>query len=177
MTVAIRRLTDRLSRRQGAATLWAIMATLVLVLAAAAVLDVYRLATTRNWAYQLASDAALQGVSRGRDFVSLTADGSMRLDEAAAVREAISVAEQGLAARGLSGYVLEVRVLPEGGVEPGFPPVARASQSGEVDWSSSAPAVGVYLEVAVPVTFFGWVDGADTVPVHAFAAAALAEIR
>lgn len=175
--ISTRSLHRRLSESQGAATLWGVLATLVLVLVAAAVLDVYRLSVTRDWAYQVASDAALRGVSRGRDFASLTQSGSMWLDEAVAAQEARSAAEAALAEKGFSDYALDVRVLPEGGVEPGFPPAPRASQTGAADWSSPAPAVGVYLEVSVPVAFFGWVNGADRVPVRAFAAAALAELR
>ena len=68
---------DRLGDARGAAMLWGALASLVLILAAAAVLDTYRLSATRNWAYQVASDAALRGVSRGRDFASLTGNGVM----------------------------------------------------------------------------------------------------
>ena len=173
----VRGLCHRLAERQGAAALWGALASLVLILAAAAVLDVYRLSTTRDWAYQVASDAALRGVSRGRDFASLTQSGSMRLDETIAREEAMSAAEAALAEKGIALYVLDVRVLPDGGVEYGFPPVPRASQTGETSWSSTEPAVGVYLEISVPVAFFGWVNGSSSVPVHAFAAAALADVR
>ncbi len=157
--------------------LWGVLASLVLILAAAAVLDVYRLSTTRNWAYQIASDAALRGVGRGRDFASLAASGVMSLDEGAAVYEAMSAASAALAEKGISRYVLDARALPLGGTVYGFPPVPRASQSGEGHWSSPEPAVGVYLEISVPVVFFGWVNGASDVPVHAFGAAALANAR
>jgi len=168
---------SRLADARGAATLWGAMASLVLILAAAAVLDVYRLSATRDWAYQVASDAALRGVSRGRDFASLTGTGVMSLDEGAAVYEAMSAASAALAEKGMSSYVLDARALPQGGIIYGFPPVPRASQSGEGNWSSPEPAVGVYLEVPVPVVFFGWVNGAKVVSVHAFAAAALANVR
>ena len=174
---SIRASFGRLSDARGAAALWGAMASLVLILAAAGVLDAYRLSTTRDWAYQVASDAALRGVSRGRDFASLTGGGVMKLDEGAAVYEAMSAASAALAEKGVSSYVLDARALPQGGTIYGFPPVARASQSGETNWSSTEPAVGVYLEVPVSVVFFGWVNGARTVPVHAFGAAGLANVR
>ncbi len=175
--MSIRASLGRLSDARGAAALWGAMASLVLILVAAAVLDEYRLSTTRDWAYQVASDAALRGVSRGRDFASLTGTGVMKLDEGAAVYEAMSAASAALAEKGVSSYVLDARALPQGGTIYGFPPVARASQSGETDWSSTEPAVSVYLEVPVPVAFFGWVNGARSEPVHAFAAAGLANVR
>lgn len=176
-TAHIRCLFGRLGENRGAAALWGAMATLVLILVAAAVLDVHRLSATRNWAYQVASDSALRGVSRGRDFASVAESGSMLIDEISARQEATMAVEAALAEKGVAQYVLDVRVLPEGGVVYGYPPVPRASQSGETNWSSPAPGVGVYLEVPVPVAFFGWVNGADSVPVHAFAAAALASVR
>lgn len=166
----------RFGENRGAAALWGAMATLILILAAAAVLDVYRLSITRNWAYEVATDAALRGVAQGRDFASILDDGSMSLDETSARQEAISAVEAAMSENGFSAQILDVRVLPDGGVVYGYPPVPQASQSGETNWSSPAPAVGVYLEVSVPVAFFGWVNGARSVPVHVFAAAALADV-
>ncbi|TAK36110.1 MAG: hypothetical protein EPO21_03950 [Chloroflexota bacterium] len=172
-----RTLCQRLGENRGAAALWGAMAAVVLALSAAAVLDVYQLSITRNWAYQIASEAALRGVSWGRDFASVAENGGMRLDETTAIEEATSAVEAALAERGVARYLLDVRALPEGGTETGFPPVSRAIQSGKTDWSSTEPAIGVYLELAVPVAFFGLVSGTHSVPVHAFAAAALAEAR
>lgn len=176
LRVAVSHLLSRLGENRGAAALWGTIATLVLVLMGAAVLDVYRLSIARNWAYEVASEAALRGVGRGRDFASVLEDGRMSLDEASARQEAIWAVEAAMAERGFTSRVLDVRVLPNGGVAHGYPPVPQASQSAETIWSSPEPAVGVYLEVSVPVAFFGWVNGADSVPVHVFAAAALADV-
>lgn len=140
--------------RKGQTAVWGFLVMLVLIAIASGLVDIYRLYAARNWAYSAAQEAALAGASRGRDWSALLSGDALRLDSTVARAEAESVLTAELAARGIHGYHLDVRVLPEagGGSLAGFPP--RPVRLGESlgAWSSPEPAVGVYLEV--PVAWF-----------------------
>jgi len=138
--------------------------------------DIYRLYAARNWAYSVAQEAALAGASRGRDWSAVLNTGFIELDQAVASREAEIVINSAMQARGITGYVASIRVLPDpfGGTVSGFPP--RPVRLGEAlsDWSSNEPAVGVYLEVPVQWTILNSF-GIDLKAVRVFAAAGVAQ--
>jgi len=140
-----------ISERKGQTTLWGFLTMLVLIAIASGLVDIYRLYAARNWAYSSAQEAALTGASRGRDWGTLMASNEMKVDSATAKAEAEGVLMAEMASRGISGYTMDVRVLPDGGGGSiaGFPP--RPVRLGESlgQWSSNEPAVGVYLEVPV----------------------------
>ncbi|MBU0491897.1 MAG: hypothetical protein KKB13_08615 [Chloroflexi bacterium] len=150
---------------------------LVLIVLAAGLVDLYSLLQTKTWAYNVATDAALQGVASGRDYGSLYASGSMALNPAVAAATAQAAAEDALAARGFIGYNVEVQVLsdPGGGTVADFPPTARAAPGGATTWTTTEPAVGVYLRVPVRTFFARLITGGDELPIHAFASAGLVE--
>jgi len=165
--------------QRGQAAVWGLFIILIVTLLAAALLDVGRAQATRAELYHVAEDAAFVGAGRGRDYATFLATGTWALDSAMAYDEALAQATarlDELQAQGrIQGYTLQVAVLPEaaGGAVPGFPPVPRAGLGGIVDWTETAPAVGVYVAADVPTILFGLVDGADHVTVHTFAAAGL----
>ena len=130
---------------------WGFLAMLVFVAVAAGLVDIYRLYAARNWAYSVAQEAAMTGASRGRDWSSVTSGGDMRLNSSVAKDEAQKMVAAELSARGISQYVLDVRVLSDatGGTIASFPPRPVRLGSGLGNWSSNEPAVGVYLEVPV----------------------------
>jgi len=142
---------DCMDSEKGQAAVWGMLLTAVFLLVVAALVDVYCLVETRNWAYAVAQEAALGGASRGRDWRAVVSSGQMKLDEALARREAVDLVEVEMASRGVTAYNMDVRVLPnpDGGAIPGYPPrpVRLGDRMGE--WSTSEPAVGVYLELAV----------------------------
>src|SRR5512146_3587519 len=86
---------------------------LVLVAVAAGLVDIYRLFAARNWAYQVAQEAALTGASRGRDWSAVAASGVIRLDPEIAQEEALALVAIEMANRGITGYTLDMRVLPD----------------------------------------------------------------
>lgn len=137
--------------RRAQSLVWGFLAMLVFVAVAAGLVDIYRLYAARNWAYSVAQEAAMTGASRGRDWSSITSGGDMRLNTSVAKDEAQKMITTELSARGISQYVLDVRVLPDatGGAVVGFPPRPVRLGSGLGNWSSNEPAVGVYLEVPV----------------------------
>jgi hypothetical protein len=137
--------------RRAQSLVWGFLAMLVFVAVAAGLVDIYRLYAARNWAYSVAQEAAMTGASRGRDWSSITSGGDMRLNSNVAKDEAQKMVTAELSARGISQYVLDVRVLPDstGGAVAGFPPRHVRLGSGLGNWSSNEPAVGVYLEVPV----------------------------
>ncbi|MCX6053628.1 MAG: hypothetical protein NTZ74_01700 [Chloroflexi bacterium] len=77
--------------------------------------------------------------------------------------------------RGVLDYLALVRVLPgpTGGSLEGFPPHAVRLGESLGDWSSSEPAVGVYLEVPVRWMLLD-VFGIEEKRVRVFAAAGVA---
>jgi hypothetical protein len=137
--------------RRGQSLIWGFLAMLVFVAVAAGLVDIYRLYAVRNWTYSVAQEAAMTGASRGRDWSSITGGGDMRLNSIVAKDEAQKMVTAELSARGISQYVLDVRVLPDatGGAIASFPPRPVRLGTGLGNWSSNEPAVGVYLEVPV----------------------------
>lgn len=139
-----------LSDREGQSAVWALLAILVLFAIASGLVDIYRLVAARNWAYSVAQEAALSGASRGRDWSSLSA-GSVGLVTDTAQSTAEGVVQNEMAARGIQGYSLDVRVLPNstGGSISNYPPQPVRLREGRGNWQTDEPAVGVYLVVPV----------------------------
>jgi len=163
--------------RRGQAIAAGIMLVMLFVMIAGAVYDVYQLTATRAWAYRIVGKAALAGVQGGRDFSYFMSTGNIALNAAVAESVATDFAQYALTARELSGYTLEVEVLPwpGGGTVGGFPPVARANQFGGATWTASEPSVGVYLAMPVDTVFFGLVNSGGPVMVHAFGSAGVVQ--
>jgi hypothetical protein len=162
---------------RGSATLAGILFALILVVLAAAIVDVYRVQDIRTFAYGAANDAALRGASFGRDWNRFTATGELGLDTAIATNAATNALTELMQTRGLATYTYRIEVLPDpgGGTINDFPPVARAELRQRSDWSESEPAVGVYVEISVPTLLFGLINGNQPIAVHAFAAAGVIE--
>jgi hypothetical protein len=137
--------------RKAQSAVWGLLAILVLVAIGGGLVDIYRLYAARNWAYSVAQEAAMAGASRGRDWSSVTGGGAIRLVSATAQSEAQRLVATEMSNRGVSQYVVDVRVLssPTGGSITGYPPNPVRMGTGLGNWSSSEPAVGVYLEVPV----------------------------
>ncbi|MBN1937195.1 MAG: hypothetical protein JW934_21225 [Anaerolineae bacterium] len=141
-----------------------IIAVLLLIAVSAALIDGLHLLTLRQRCLEIASAAALQGISRGRDYAYYLVTGQIALDAVTARDEATNAADAALTALGLSGYTIRVEVLdaPGGGSVADFPP-------GQT-WTESQPAVGVYLDVPGSTLFMQAVTGAP-VALRVFAAA------
>lgn len=169
-------MTGMLSDQRGQASVAGIMATLILILITAGLVDLYRFQEVRSWAYQAASDAALAGAGSGRDYGRFMATGVISLDEEVAIEAARERIEEEMARRGIVEYMVEIRALPdpEGGVIPGYPPVPRASQWNVSSWSEGEPSVGVFLIIPVETYLFGLINGNRPIEVHVFAAAGVA---
>jgi hypothetical protein len=148
---------------------------LIFIAVSAGLIDVYRLYAARNWAYSVAQEAALAGVSKGRDWSSMTSSG-LRLDANLARSQSSAVVTSAMTQHGVTGYTLDVRVLPDqnGGSIPGFPSRTVRLGNGLGAWSSDEPAVGVYLQVPVKWLLL---DGLNIVAksVSVFAAAGVAQ--
>jgi hypothetical protein len=140
--------------RRAQSAVWGFLAMMVFIAIASGLVDLYRLYAARNWAYSVAQEAAMAGASRGRDWSAVAAGGEIRLVEAIARDESERLVTAEMNARGITGYTMDVRVLPDpaGGSIAGFPPrpVRLGTSLGE--WQSNEPSVGVYLEV--PVNWF-----------------------
>jgi Flp pilus assembly protein TadG len=145
-----------------------VVALLLLLVLAAALVDGLHLLSLRQRCLEVASAAALRGVSRGRDYARYLSAGHIALHSATAHDEAYDAANAGLAALGLSGYAIRVEVLdaPAGGSMADFPPGRT--------WSETEPAAGVYLEVPVDTVFVQALTGSGPVVLHVFAAAGVA---
>ena len=160
------------------------IAVLIVVLAmlfiglAGALIDVYVLLEARNWGYQAAQQAALAGISRGRDWSGITSDRGclepMTLNEGTARSEAESLLQKEMNLRGISDYDYDVRVLPDavGGSVSGFPPQTVRLGEGRGAWSASEPSVGVYLSFPVG-TFLMPFFGRPQVQIDVFAASSI----
>ena len=137
--------------RKGQSAVWGFLTMMTFIAIASGLVDIYRLYTARNWAYAVAQEAAMAGASRGRDWSTFAGGGGIQLNSTTAKDEAERLVAAEMAARGISGYVMDVRVLPDtaGGSISGYPPRPVRLGSGLGSWSSSEPAVGVYLEVPV----------------------------
>ncbi len=161
------------------AVLGALLIT-VFVLLAATLVDGYSLLEARNWGYQAAQQAALAGVSAGRDWTSLNKQvctggpQPIRLISATTWNATVSLLQQELGLRGIGSYSYDVRVLPDygGGSVSGYPPQTVRLGAGRGYWSSSEPAVGVYLSFPVNTFLLSFI-GRQTVQVNVFAAASV----
>lgn len=164
-----------IANRRGQGMLDGLLAMLVFVMLAAVLVDVWTLYQMREFGYRVARDAAFIGASRGRDWLSLTSEG-IRLNAATAQSEAEGLIATEMAAKGITGYTTDVRVLADynGGTIAGYPPLTQATTFGSANWTSPEPAVGVYLELPVTTAFLGILNGNAPVTLHVFAAAGVA---
>lgn len=162
---------------RGQGTVLAALATLILVLLVAGMVDLARLWAYRTWGYRVAESAALAGLADSRDYAGYMNTGEITLDATQARQDAIDALLEALDQRpDLTGITHDVRVhetaIPA--MYAGYPPVLRAGMvSG--DWAPNSPAVGVYLEFAVQPVLYGWMNGNQTIPIHVFAAASVVE--
>ena len=146
---------------------------MIVMLVAGGLVDVYRLQEVRAWAYRAAEAAALAGTAQGRDFSTVYTIGSPRLDPGAGYASTEKTLTAEIARRDMAGVTYRIAVSEWGGEEfAGFPPIARADLWSAGNWSVKEPAVGVYVEVAVP-TFLLGLTQQGVVIVHAFAAAGI----
>ena len=134
---------------------WGLLIILVFIAISGGLVDIYRLYSARNWAYTVAQEAALAGASRGRDWEYLASTGKIRLVSDIANPEAETLVRTEMESRGVIGYSMDVRTLsdPSGGVISGFPPNPVRLGDSRGNWTSSEPAVGVYLVVPVDWVF------------------------
>jgi hypothetical protein len=160
-----------MSSQRGQAVVAALLLVMTAVLLAGGMVDVYRLQEARHWAYRAAEAAALNGAATGRDLSAIYVVGQPRVDPDVGYEAAEDALLDALARRGVVGATYRIEVLEWGGTAAGFPPVPRADMWGSPDWTSSEPAVGVYLAVPVDTFLLGLVSGNQPVTVHAFAAA------
>ena len=163
---------------RGSATIAGLLFTLILMVLAAAIVDIYRIQDTRTFAYSAANDAALRGASFGRDWDQFTATGQMTLDPYAATDAAQNALEQVMAARGITRFQYQIGVIPHprgGTFNLPAPCASRASLWNTTTWTETSPAVGVCVQVQVPTILLGLVNGNQSVTVNAFAAAGVVE--
>ena len=163
---------------RGSASIAGLFFTLILMVLAAAVVDLYRLQDMRTFAYSAANDAALRGASLGRDWNAYMTTGEMYLDPYAANQAAQNALDQVMQARGITGYESHVGIMPNPGggtFTLPAPCLPRASFWDTVTWTETQPAVGVCVVVPVQTILFGLVNGNQPVTVNAFAAAGVVE--
>jgi len=163
---------------RGSASVAGLFFTLILMVLAAAIVDVYRLEDTRTFAYGAANDAALRGASFGRDWNQYMATGRMSLDPSAATNAAQNAIAPAMQTRGITSYQYQIGVIPNpGGGTSNLPTpcVARANLWNTTTWTETQPAVGVCVEIQVPTVLFGLINGNQPVTVNAFAAAGVVE--
>jgi len=159
---------------RGSAAIAGLLFTLILMVLAAAIVDVYRIQDTRTFAYSAANDAALRGASFGRDWNQFTATGQMTLDPYVAASAAQNALEQVMAARGITTFRYQIGVIPNPGggtFNLPAPCVPRASLWNTTTWTETQPAVGVCVQIPVQTILFGLVNGNQPITVNAFAAA------
>lgn len=163
---------------RGSAAIAGLLFTLILMVLAAAIVDVYRIQDTRTFAYSAANDAALRGASFGRDWDRFTATGEMYLDPYVATDAAQHALEQVMLTRGITRLQYQIGVIPNPGggtFNLPAPCASRASLWNTTTWTETRPAVGVCVQVQVPTILFGLVNGNQAVTVNAFAAAGVVE--
>jgi len=159
-----------------------VVLVMLFFLLASVLVDAYSLLEARAWGYQAAQQAALAGVSQGRDWDGLSSPlctggpAPIQLDANAAESAAASLLQQEMALRGVTGYSFDIRVLPDydGGSIPGFPPKTVRLGEGRSSWSSPEPAVGVYLSFPVSTFLMSFV-GRPTVQLYVFASAGVVQ--
>jgi len=167
-------------KERGQVAVLAVLLIIVFVLAASALVDAYALLEARSWGYQAAQQAALAGVSQGRDWSSLDTPpcsggpAPIRLVAATAQNAAEDLLQQEMDLRGIGSYTSDVRVLPDydGGTISGYLPVPVRLGEGRGSWSVTEPSVGVYLSFPVRTFLMSFV-GRPTVQIDVFAAASI----
>jgi hypothetical protein len=167
-------------KERGQVAVLAVLLVVVFFLLASALVDAYALIEARNWGYQAAQQAALAGVSQGRDWSSLDAPPCsggpppIQLVTATAQNAAEDLLQQEMDLRGIGSYTSDVRVLPDysGGTIPGYPPVPVRLGQGRGSWSVGEPSVGVYLSFPVSTFLMSFI-GRPVVQIEVFAAASL----
>jgi hypothetical protein len=171
----MRPLVARSRSESGQAVILGLFMLLVFITLAVVFVDGYALVEARNWGYQVAQQAALAGVSAGRDWAS-SENGCLELDETIARDQTEWILGSELALRGITGYTYEVRVLPEasGGSYSDFPPQTVRLGEARGGWTEQAPSVGVFLTFPMNTFLMSFV-GRSTVPIAVFAAASVAE--
>jgi len=166
------------TNERGSASVAGLLFTLILMVLAAAIVDVYRLQDTRTFAYSVANDAALRGASFGRDWDQFGATGEMSLDPFAATDATQIALEQLMQTRGISDYSYQIGVIPNSGggtFRLPAPCVAHASFWDTTTWTETQPAVGVCIQVRVATFLLGLVSGNKPVTVNVFAAAGVVQ--
>ena len=169
-------------RQHGQVAVQAVLLVLLFILLASALVDAYTLLEARNWGYQAAQQAALAGVSQGRDWASLASPpctggpAPIRLVAASAQNAATGLLKQEMALRGISQFTYDIRVLPDydGGDIPGYPPETVRLGDALGEWDSPEPAVGVYLSFPVSTFLMSFV-GRPTVQINVFASAGVVQ--
>jgi hypothetical protein len=156
--------------QRGNSFVYGALGTLLLILAVAALYDVYAAYQYRTWAYEVAGEAARYGTVYGVRGVD-AATGELLFDELWAYGGAEGFLQKVTHLKGLTGYTYDIRVITdsEGGTIAGFPPVPRANLDGGY-MRLTAPGVGVYLTFAVPTMWLGVLDR-DAFQLHVFSAA------
>ena len=137
--------------RKAQSAVWGLLTILVFIIIASGLVDIYRLYAARNWAYNVAQEAALIGASRGRDWAYVSATGNIRLTSVLATSEAHQIIIAEMNTRGVSGYSVDIQVLPDpaGGTITAYPPLPVRLGNGRGDWNTNEPSVGVYLTIPV----------------------------
>lgn len=165
---------------EGQASVWAMLALLVLVMVGAALLDAYQWVSMRIWAYHAAEAAAEHGVTAGADWTAFQNTGQWSLDAARARTETENALRDELSARGvaLSRAEWDIRIHPTSALvtETGWPP--RGSLWGDVapppaGWTTDHPSIGVYLEVDAPTWLGGLAGIGSWARIHVFASSSL----
>ena len=167
-------------RERGQVAVQAVLLVLLFVLLPIALVDGFSLLEARNWGYRAAQQAALVGVSQGRDWGGLVSPpctggpAPIQLDGATAQAAATLLLQQEMNQRGIYIYDSDIRVLPNynGGTISSFPPVPVRLGEGRESWSMSQPSVGVYLSFPV-LTFLTSFVGRPTVQINVFASASV----
>jgi hypothetical protein len=197
---AIRRILRK--RARGQVLVFSFIVIILFMLVAIVLIDVYHIQEARNWGYQVAQEAAMEGVGKNRDFslyaptaastptidILVTSDplateippacediGLVTIDATQAEADTRNAIAREMARRGIATYTADVRVIsdPHGGSVAGFPPSGRLNGL-TGDWTTTSPAVGVYLSFDVSTFFMSFI-GRDSVTVNVFAAAALTQ--
>ncbi len=167
-------------KESGQAAVLAVLLVMVFVLLASALVDGYSLLEARTWGYEAAQQAAMAGVSQGRDWNSLATPpcsggpAPIRLVSSTAASVSTTFLNRELAQRGVPNAVYDVRVLPNytGGSIAGFPPSPVRLGAGRGSWSTTEPSVGVYLSFPVTTFLMSFV-GRPTVQINVFASASV----
>ena len=155
--------------QRGNGLVYGVLAAALCVLVVGALYDVAAAYHYRTWGYQAAGEAARMGTLQGTGLDYAT--GTVSLDAGAAQGAAEQFLAQTLAAKGITAYGYDVRVItaPAGGTLPGFPPVPGANMDGGA-MRLIGPGVGVYLEFTFPTAWLGIINR-HAYQVHVFSAA------